>query len=169
MEDLMKYDAIVVGGGVSGLTAGSLLSKKGMHVAVIDNNFKPGGSCGIFKRDDVVFDQGSAMLYGFGDKGFNAHRFVFNCLEEPISMLKHDHLYSVNFKGHRIIFWPDIDMFVKELSGIFPSEKENLKRFYNDMGKMYGHIMVDNPTYSTPDETDPKQGLKGLLINRCFD
>jgi prolycopene isomerase len=163
MEDKMKYDAIVIGGGISGLTAGSLLAKKGMHVAVIDNNFKPGGSCGIFKRDDVVFDQGSAMLYGFGEKGFNAHRFVFNCLEEPINMIRHDHLYSVNFNGHRVKFWLDVDMFVEELSAIFPSEKENLKRFYHDMQKMYHHIMVDSPTYSTPDETDPWEGLKSLL------
>jgi prolycopene isomerase len=77
----MKYDTIVVGGGLAGLTAGALLAKRGQKVAVIDRNFKPGGSCGIFKREGVVFDQGSAMLYGFGERGFAPHRFVFDCLE----------------------------------------------------------------------------------------
>ena len=84
----MDYDAIIVGGGLSGLTAASLLAKRHLKVAVIDKSYQPGGSCGVFKRKHVTFDQGSAMLYGFGENGFNAHRFVFNCLEEPIDMIQ---------------------------------------------------------------------------------
>jgi prolycopene isomerase len=86
----VSYDVIVIGGGLSGLTAASLLAKRQMKVAVIDKNYNPGGSCGIFKRGSVTFDQGSAMLYGFGESGFNAHRFVFNYLEEPIDIIQHD-------------------------------------------------------------------------------
>jgi len=159
----MDYDAIIIGGGLSGLTAASLLAKRHLKVAVIDKSYQPGGSCGVFKRGHVTFDQGSAMLYGFGETGYNAHRFVFNCLEEPIDMIRHDLLYCVNFKGRRIKFWEDIDRFVVELSSVFPKEKENIKRFYNDMLKMYQHVMVEVPTYSTADETDPKVALKSML------
>jgi prolycopene isomerase len=42
---------------------------------MIDQQNKPGGSCTSFKREDVVFDVGTAMLYGFGDKGFKPFRF----------------------------------------------------------------------------------------------
>ena len=159
----MQFDVIVIGGGLSGLTAASLLAKRGMRVAVVDKSYNPGGSCGIFKRDHITFDQGSAMLYGFGEKGFNAHRFVFNCLEEPIDIIRHDLLYCVNFKGRRIKFWPDVSRFAEELSTVFPSEKEHIRKFYRDMEKMYRHIMVETPSYTTADETDPKEGLKGLL------
>lgn len=159
----MNYDTIVIGGGLSGLTAAALLAKRKQKVALIDNNYNPGGSCGIFKRDNVIFDQGSAMLYGFGDKGFNAHRFVFNCLEEPIDIVKHDLLYCVNFKDKRIKFWADLDKFIEELSMVFPEEKNSIKKFYKDMEKMYRHIMVDNPSYCTADETDPKNALRGML------
>ena len=159
----MIYDAIIIGGGLSGLTAASLLAKRNLNVAVIDKSYQPGGSCGIFRRGHVTFDQGSAMLYGFGEAGFNAHRFVFNCLEEPINMIRHDLLYCVNFKGRKINFWADFDKFVAELSEVFPSEKENIKRFYNDMLKIYRHVMVETPTYNTADETNPKTALKSIV------
>ncbi|MFP3897940.1 MAG: FAD-dependent oxidoreductase [Dehalococcoidia bacterium] len=159
----MKYDVIVIGAGLSGLTAGSLLAKRGVRVAVLDRNYQPGGSCGIFKRNGVIFDQGAAMLYGFGEKGFNAHRFVFNCLEEQIDVIAHDLLYCVNFNGRRIRFWSDVDMFAEELARVFPAQQENIRRFYRDAQKMYEHIMVESPSYTTPDETEPREALRGLL------
>jgi prolycopene isomerase len=160
---IMRYDVIVIGAGLSGLAAASLLAKRGLHVAVIDKNYEPGGSCGIFKRNNIIFDQGAAMLYGFGEEGFNAHRFVFNCLEEPIDVIKHDLLYCVNFKGKRIKFWADVGMFSEELARLFPSEKANIKRFYHDLETMYRHVIVESPSYTTPDETDRNESLKGLL------
>ena len=155
-----KYDVIVIGGGLSGLTAASLLSKRGLKVAVVDKSYNPGGSCGIFKRNNITFEQGASMLFGFGDKGFNSHRFVMNCLEEPIDIIKHDALYCVNYMSTRIIFWADIQRFADELAGLFPSEKENISRFYRDLGILYQHVMVDNPSFSTPDEVDPKVGSR---------
>lgn len=142
----MDYDAIIIGGGLSGLTAASLLAKRGLSVAVIEKSYNPGGSCGTFHRGHVTFDQGSAMLYGFGETGFNAHRFVFNCLEEPIDMIKHELLYCVNYQGKRINFWADIDRFIEELGGVFPDQKENIRRFYRDMEILYRHVMVEAPT-----------------------
>ncbi len=159
----MEYDVIVIGGGLSGLTAASLLAKRKLSVAVIDKSYNPGGSCGIFKRGHVTFDQGAAMLYGFGENGFNAHRFVFNALEEPIDMIRHDLLYSVNFKGRRIRFWADVSKFADELSEIFPAESKNIHNFYRDMQKVYQHVMIESPTYTSADETDPKAALKSMM------
>ena len=159
----MKYDVIVIGAGLSGLTAASLLAKRGQHVAVIDKAYNPGGSCGTFKREGATFDQGSAMLYGFGEKGYNAHRFVFNCLEEPIDVIRHDILYTLVFNGHNIRFFADLDKFIEELGEVFPKEKENIRRFYKDMARMYQHVMMENPTYASADETDPKSVLKSIV------
>jgi len=158
-----RYDVIIIGAGISGLTAASLLARRGLRTAVIDKGYNPGGSCGILKRENVTFDQGAAMLFGFGEKGFNSHRFVFNCLEEPIDIIKHDALYCVNYSGKRIIFRSDVRLFADELAKLFPLEKENILLFYKDLGRMYQHVMVENPTFSTPDEVDPKAGLRQLI------
>ena len=131
----MDYDVIVIGAGISGLTAAALLAKRNLRVCVIEAQYKPGGSCGIFKRKDVVFEQGAAMIYGFNDKGLSPHRFVFNVLEEPIDIIKHNELYAINYGEHRIIFYEDIDKFIDELVKVFPNERENFKRFYSDLSE----------------------------------
>ncbi len=159
----MEYDVVVIGAGLSGMTAAALLAKRGLKTAVIDQNYKPGGSCGIFKRNGLVFDQGASMLFGFGPEGFNAHRFVFNCLEEPIDMIKHDLLYCVHFDERRIMFWNNMDRFIQELAAAFPSERNGIRKFYKDMEAMYRHVMVEHPNYTTPDEPDPNTSLKSLL------
>ena len=159
----MQYDTIIIGAGLSGLSAASLLAKSGLKVAVIEQANTPGGACGIFKRKEAVFDQGAAMLYGFGEQGFNAHRFLFNCLEEPIAMVKHELLYVVHYKGRRIRFFADIDRFIEELSDAFPGQEKNIRRFYKDMQKCYRHVISETPNYSTPDTMNPKEGLKSVL------
>ncbi len=160
---MMDYDVLVIGGGLSGLAAASLLAKRGLSVAVVDKGYQPGGSCGAFRRGTATFDQGSSMMFGFGEKGFNAHRFVFNALEEPIDIIKHNLLYSVHFNGHTIKFHADIDAFIEELSVAFPTQRKRIQRFYHDMVTIYTHVMVENPTYGTPDEVDKKESLKALL------
>ena len=159
----MKYDVIVIGAGISGLTCASLLSKKNLKVCVIDAQYKPGGSCGIFKRDDVIFEQGAAMLYGFNDKGYCPHTYVFNELEEEINIIRHDKLYAVNFGEHRIIFHDDIDMFIEELAKVFPREKSNFKRFYTDLSNQYMKVIAENPAFISPDAMKKESGLKSLL------
>ncbi len=159
----MKPDVIIIGAGISGLTAASLLAKRKVNVVVIDKSYNPGGSCGIFKRNNMTFDQGSSMLYGFGEKGFNPHRFVFNSLEEHIDIVKHEYLYNVNYMGHRIRFYGDVAKFADELSRVFPNEEKAIHRFYHDMSVLYQHVMVENPVYSSADEVDPKKSLKSLL------
>ena len=159
----MDYDVIIIGSGISGLTAASLLAKRKLKVCVIEAQYKPGGSCGIFKRNDVVFEQGAAMIYGFNARGFSPHRFVFNALEESIDIIKHDELYAINFGEHRIVFHQDIDMFIEELAKVFPKEKENFKRFYKELSNQYMKIIAENPAFISPDAMKKEKGLKSLL------
>lgn len=159
----MRPSAIIIGSGLSGLAAASLLAKRGISVTVIEHAFKPGGSCGVFKRDGAIFDQGAAMMYGFGKRGFNSHRFIFDCLEEPIDVIKNEALYDVHYKGHKIRFHRDIDKYIDELAKVFPAERENLRRFYADMKVLYNDVIANEPNFTTPDRTDRKEALKQVL------
>ena len=46
----MKKEVVFIGAGISGLTGAALLAKKGFKVTVVEAQFKPGGSCGIFNE-----------------------------------------------------------------------------------------------------------------------
>ena len=164
-DTLLKeaYDVIVVGAGLGGMTAASLLAKRGLSVLMIDQQNKPGGACTSFKREDHVFDVGAAMLYGFGEKGFHPFRFLLNELEEPIDMVAHTTLARMTFEGHEIIFWPDVERFLQELFALFPQEKDGLRAFYTDLYKMYENIVIKNELISPPSELSPRQGLRQLL------
>ena len=158
-----RYDVIVVGAGLGGMTAASLLAKRGLSVLMIEQQNKPGGSCTSFKREDHVFDAGAAMLYGFGEKGFRPFHFLMNELEEPIDVVAHATLARMTFEGHEIIFWPDIDRFLEELFPLFPEEKDNLRVFFTDLYKMYENIVIKNEVISPPSEFSPRQGLRRLM------
>ena len=159
----MESSAIIIGSGLSGLAAASLLAKRGLKVTVVEHAFKPGGSCGIFKRNGAIFDQGAAMMYGFGKRGFNSHRFIFNCLEEPIDVIRNEALYDVHYQGHKIRFHRDIDAYIDELAKVFPNEKENLRRFYADMKVLYNDVIANEPNFTTPDRTDRLEALRQVL------
>ena len=98
------YDVVVVGAGLGGMTAASLLAKQGLSVLMIEQQGKPGGACTSFKREDHVHDVGAAMLYGFGEKGFRPFHFLINELEEPIEIIPHSTLARMSFEGREIIF-----------------------------------------------------------------
>jgi prolycopene isomerase len=157
------YDVIVVGAGLGGMIADSLLAKRGLSVLLIDQQNKPGSACTSFIREDHVFDVGAAMLYGFGEKGFRPFHFLINELEEPIDVIPHKTLARMTFEGNEIVLWPDIDRFLEELYQLFLQEKSGLKSFYTDLYKLYKNVVIKNQLISPPSELSPRQKLLQLL------
>ena len=62
----MKHDAIIVGGGIAGLTAAAFLVKQGRSVLLCEKENKLGGLVGSFAVDGFTFDSGLRAMENSG-------------------------------------------------------------------------------------------------------
>ena len=68
------YDAIVIGAGVSGLTAAAILAKRNMRVLLLERHNVVGGCASFYQRGGYRFDVGATLVSGFGKRG--VHRLL---------------------------------------------------------------------------------------------
>lgn len=60
----MKYDVIIIGGGLGGLTAGAKLAKEGKHILLLEQHDRPGGCATTFKRKEFTMEVGLHEMDG---------------------------------------------------------------------------------------------------------
>jgi phytoene dehydrogenase-like protein len=63
----------VVGSGIGGLTAAGLIANRGLRVLLVEYHYLPGGMCTTLRRQGFSLDTGTALMYGFGERGVNPH------------------------------------------------------------------------------------------------
>lgn len=61
------YDFVIIGSGISGLVSAAYLARRGLSVAILEQNHQAGGCLQIFSRDKRIFDTGVHYIGGFGD------------------------------------------------------------------------------------------------------
>jgi C-3',4' desaturase CrtD len=74
MAEFERYDAIVVGAGVAGLTAAAELTLRNVRTLVVERHNVPGGCASFYQRDGYRFDVGATLIGGFGARG--VHRIL---------------------------------------------------------------------------------------------
>lgn len=61
---LKKYDAIVIGSGMGGLTTAALLAKRGLKILLLEKEKQVGGYVVSFKRSGFTFDATGSFVGG---------------------------------------------------------------------------------------------------------
>ncbi len=163
------YDVIVIGSGLAGLTAAALIAKRGLGVLLVEHHYFPGGMCTTLRRQGFSFDAGTALMYGFGERGVNPHRFVMNELGADLDVIEHQALLRMRLPAaqgqpaRQIIFWPDYDLFVAELMHAFPAQAEQVRALYQYLYHIYPDIIANQQLIVPPSEIPPGENLKKLL------
>ena len=134
-----EFDVIVIGSGIGGLVTATQLAAKGAKVLVLERYLIPGGSAGYFEREGYRFDVGASMIFGFGRTGttnlltraLEAVNASLETIPDPVQI--HYHLPGgLELKVHK-----DYEKFLQELTAYFPSEREGIRRFYDQCWKVF--------------------------------
>ena len=108
---MQDFDAIVIGSGIGGLVAGSMLARYGKRVLVCESHTIAGGAAHSFWRRGFHFDSGPSFYCGLTDpRSFNPLRQVFDVLEESIAAISYDPLGITIFPREvcRFMLMPEV-------------------------------------------------------------
>lgn len=157
----MKYDAIVVGGGITGLTAAAYIARAGKSVVLFEKQHKVGGLVQTFERDNIYFDGGLRSIENSG--------IVFPMLKQlgidiefsksNISIGIADSVLKLNGKESVA----EYETFLKEQ---YPENIEDITAIIAEIKKIMGYMDVlygiDNPAFLNMAE-DKEYLLKVIL------
>jgi len=140
-----KFDAIIIGSGIGGLTCGNYLAKAGLKVAIFEQHYKPGGCCSSFTRKGFTFDSGVHSLGDLGKKG-NFSKIIRELgIEKKIRFIRKNPAEKIIFPSFNFTLGSNIDETKAQLQNIFPDEARNIDSFFNfvknsDFKKLYQYL-----------------------------
>lgn len=137
-----RYEVIVIGAGIGGLSAASVLACEGLEVLLLEQARQPGGCCSSFRIGDFTFDSAATIIQGFGEFGFHALRTLFDFTGQQVELIGLDSAYSMYFGDRKIDFFLDRHAFEAELGALFPREAGGILSFIRELNHLY-HAFLD--------------------------
>jgi all-trans-retinol 13,14-reductase len=129
----MKYDIIIIGAGLGGLTAGAKLAKEGKKVLVIEQHSKPGGCATTFQRGDYILEVGLHEMDGPSEGDMKTR--IFNDLDvfKNVEFIKVPEFYHFINSRYQITIPHNPETTVNILSDIFPEEINGIKAYFSQI------------------------------------
>jgi phytoene dehydrogenase-like protein len=140
----MKYDVLIVGGGIAGLTAAAFLTKSGKSVALFEKQAKTGGLVQTFQRNGVYFDTGLRSIENTG--------VVFPMLQQlgiDVGFRKSVVSIGIADQVMRVEDQRSLVAYEDLLKKQFPESKDDIAAIISVIKKIMGYMDVlygiDNP------------------------
>jgi carotene isomerase len=135
MQDI---DIIVIGSGISGLTAASLLARYGKRVVVCESHTIAGGAAHTFRRQGFEFDSGPSFYCGLtGAESLNPVKQVLDVLGESLQTVPYDPLGHYHFAETTFAVYGNAKHYRDEIAQITPQGARELKRFEERLLPLY--------------------------------
>lgn len=125
----MKYNTIIIGGGLAGLTAGATLSKFGKKVLLLEQHHKPGGCATTFKRGDFIIEVGLHEMSGLTEHGTITQIFKMLEVDKHVQFEKVPEFYGVVSDKEDFVMPHGYDRALKSLTDKYPEDKKGIERF----------------------------------------
>ncbi|MFX0072887.1 MAG: NAD(P)-binding protein, partial [Candidatus Hermodarchaeota archaeon] len=150
--------AIIIGSGISGLTAGSYLVKNGWEVVIYEHYNKIGGVTAQIEKEGYKWDLGQMLVEGFGP-------------EEPVGLVFSelgimDKIKSV--RTERAYIFPDFALYKPEKFSDFFWRKEKFKELFptdaKGLDKYYDFYIKMMKIATLARKAEQAKGLKSVIL-----
>ena len=144
----MRQKVIIVGGGISGLTAGIYVQKSGFETLILEKCATPGGVSTCWKRGGFLFEGGVHWLNGSGEHlDLNKVWKEVGALQENNPIYFKDPVYTLKGGKADIAIWRNPERTLKELCEYSPEDRRVLRRLFRQVGRFkYFQTPVEGKT-----------------------
>lgn len=102
-ENSKEFDVIIIGSGISGLTVGALMARRGWKVLILEQHDITGGTTHNFSEKSYVFDTGLHYIGGNVGNKKSLSGYLFDFLTSGnISWQKLDNAYEIAKLSHSL-------------------------------------------------------------------
>ncbi|PSL50794.1 C-3',4' desaturase CrtD [Salsuginibacillus halophilus] len=158
----MKFDTVVIGAGIGGLTCASLLTKTGRSVGLFEASGALGGCAGAFSRGAFAYPVGATLGLGFQPNG--VHQRLMHVLGREIQSFPVDPVMEVKHPHFTIQVKADREAHVQNLQAYFPEISSGIASFYAyvfQIGSTIKQMMQHFPRFPMKNMEDVKRWLRG--------
>ena len=171
---MSRHDVVILGSGISALTAGALLARKGKSVLILEQYMKPGGYMHSFQRFGETFDTGAHYVGAMGEGQ------PFRVLLEQIGVYDESLFAPLDPSGFDVLAFPEgkiciprgYEETISEITCVFPNERAAIEKYFSLTARVVRHF----PTYTYSAASDNvfppealdlslKQVVEGLTSN----
>ena len=143
---MKRYDVVIIGGGLGGLSCGAMLSKEGLGVCVLEQHSGIGGCLQSFRRGGYVLDTGMHYVGSLSEGQIMRQYFKYMGVIEKLRLRKLDEdgfdLFCFG-DGSQYRHAMGYEHFIETLGRQFPEEIAGLKRFCQTLQDIGGLISPD--------------------------
>lgn len=137
---MKKFDAIVIGSGLGGMSAAATLAKKGYKVQVIEPHDKVGGFATSYRRGKYRMEAGIHVL-GAGLPNTWANEFYdFLEIKENVPWVQLENFYECRFEGKSFQMPANLQRAHEALVRDFPHERAGIDDYFKLMIELTKHF-----------------------------
>lgn len=130
---MSKGKVVIIGSGLGGLSCGVILAKNGYKVTVLEQGAQIGGCLQCFTRKGAKFETGMHFIGSAAPGQVLDKLLAYLELKKDIELspLDRDGYEIISIGGQKFRYATSKEKFIETLSEAFPSQRENLKRYYS--------------------------------------